>query len=110
MEEKLAPYISRVREATISYSELPDDTVLILQAIYALVGLRLTQGGFSLDDCEALTPQGTSGFIDRLYKQGVGAFSIRPGGVYKTRGDSTCLDDGVHYSVIIILKDDGKLN
>ena len=71
LEEKLAPYISRVREATISYSELPDDTVLILQAIYALVGLRLTQGGFSLDDCEALTPQGTSGFIDRLYKQGV---------------------------------------
>ncbi|WP_430757405.1 hypothetical protein, partial [Pseudomonas aeruginosa] len=33
LEAKLAPYISRAREATISYSALPDDTVLILQAI-----------------------------------------------------------------------------
>lgn len=71
LEAKLAPHISRAREATVSYSELPDDTVLILQAIHTLVGSRLTQGAFSLDDCEALTPQGTGGFIYRLYKQDV---------------------------------------
>ncbi len=71
LEAKLAPYISRAREATISYSALPDDTVLILQAIHALVGPLLTQGTFSLDDCEAMTPQGTGGLIDRLYKQNI---------------------------------------
>ncbi|MCW5527750.1 hypothetical protein IGB03_33220, partial [Pseudomonas aeruginosa] len=46
-------------------------TVLILQAIHALVGPLLTQGTFSLDDCEAMTPQGTGGLIDRLYKQNI---------------------------------------
>ncbi|HBO5876376.1 TPA: hypothetical protein L4615_004736 [Pseudomonas aeruginosa] len=71
LDAKLAPYISRAREATISYSALPDDTVLILQAIHALVGPLLTQGTFSLDDCEAMTPQGTGGLIDRLYKQNI---------------------------------------
>ncbi|WP_374439251.1 hypothetical protein [Pseudomonas panipatensis] len=71
LEAKLAPHITRAREMTISYSELPDDAVLILQAIHALVGPRLTQGAFSLGDCEGLTPQGTGGLIDRLYKQDI---------------------------------------
>ncbi|MCB2609598.1 hypothetical protein KQ754_15930, partial [Listeria monocytogenes] len=39
--------------------------------IHALVGPLLTQGTFSLDDCEAMTPQGTGGLIDRLYKQNI---------------------------------------
>mgnify|MGYP003114694585 CR=1 FL=1 len=71
LEEKLAPYMSRARDVTISYSELPDDAVITLQAIHALVGPRLTRGTFSLEDCEALTPQGAGGLVDRLYKQGI---------------------------------------
>jgi len=70
LEAMLAPYISHAREVTISYSELADDTVLILKAIYTLVGPRLTQG-FPLSACEELTPQGAGAFIERLCEQGV---------------------------------------
>lgn len=71
LEKQLAPYIARVRSKKISYSDLPDDAALILQAIYALVGQRLTQGTFNRVDCDELTPMGADDFIDRLYAQDI---------------------------------------
>ncbi|MEF9901500.1 MAG: hypothetical protein RR736_23840 [Pseudomonas sp.] len=71
LEKQLAPYVAHVRSKTISYSDLTDDVVLILQAIDALIGPRLTQGTFSRIDCNELTPMGADDFIDRLYEQDV---------------------------------------
>lgn len=71
LEKQLAPYIARIQAKTITYSELTDDTVLILQAIYALLGPRLLQGTFSQSECLELTPTDAEDFIDRLYKQDV---------------------------------------
>lgn len=71
LEEKLSPHIALLREKTISYSNLPDDAVLTLQAIYALVGPRLAQGTFALHECDELTPLGADDILDRLYKQNI---------------------------------------
>lgn len=71
LEKQLAPYIARARAAVISYLDLADDTVLILQAIDALISPRLTQGTFSRSECDELTPMGADDFLDRLYAQGV---------------------------------------
>ncbi len=71
LEARLAPYIARARNEVICYADLPDDSVLILQAIEALIGPRLLAGTFSRGDCADLTPMGADDFIDRLYGQGV---------------------------------------
>lgn len=71
LEERLAPIIARARSTVISYADLADDSVLILQAIEALIGPKLLQGVFSLRDCDELTPMGGADFIRRLYRLGV---------------------------------------
>ena len=71
LQERLEPIIARARNKVISYADLTDDSVLILQAIEALIGPKLLQGTFRLTDCDELTPTGASDFIQRLYRKGV---------------------------------------
>ncbi|MBA1187704.1 hypothetical protein G7Z99_01420 [Pseudomonas entomophila] len=71
LTQKLAPYIEHLQTHTLCYAELPDDAVLVLQAIRALIGPRLSQGTFSRADCSELTALGADDFIDRLCEQGV---------------------------------------
>lgn len=70
LEMYLAPYIAEMQAKTVSYRAFTDDTVIILQAIGSLIGQRLGNGSFSLDDCMQLTPTGVGDFIDRLYLRG----------------------------------------
>jgi len=71
LEKRLEPYIASMRAKTISYSDLTDDAVVVLQAIDSLIGPQLTRGTFSRSECYELTPMGADDFIGRLYKQGV---------------------------------------
>jgi len=71
LTQKLAPYLKHLQTHTVCYAELPDDAVLVLQAIRALVGPRLSQGTFTRTDCSELTALGADDFIDRLCEQGV---------------------------------------
>tara|TARA_R110002033_G_C3853457_1_gene235827 strand:+ start:107 stop:1207 length:1101 start_codon:yes stop_codon:yes gene_type:complete len=67
LELYLGPHIKNIQEKAVSYREFTDDTVIILQALSALIGPRLMQGTFSLRDCEQLTPFGATNFVDRLH-------------------------------------------
>lgn len=71
LKARLAPHIERARNEVICYGDLPDDSVLILQAIESLIGPRLLGDTFSRGDCADLTPMGADDFIDRLVGQGV---------------------------------------
>lgn len=71
LETFLAPHIANIQSTSVSYRNFTDDAVIILQAISALIGPRLVQGTFCLNDCVELTPLGTSDFVDRLHKRGV---------------------------------------
>jgi hypothetical protein len=71
LEERLAPIITRAKSTVVSYADLADDSVLILQAIEALIGPKLLQGVFSMRDCAELTPMEADDFILRLYRRGV---------------------------------------
>lgn len=96
LEKQLVPYIARMRAKTISYSDLTDDAVLILQALDALISPRLMQGTFSRSECDELTPMGADEFIDRLYAQSVlvddptaaslEAYFLKDGSVWHKKG------------------------
>jgi len=87
LNRRLASHIQKVQTKTISYLDLPDDVVILLQAIDAVVTPRLTQGTFTMKDCEELTPFASNEFVMRLYKAdtllddprvaGPGAYSLQ---------------------------------
>ncbi|MCQ4231980.1 hypothetical protein M8P87_19255, partial [Pseudomonas stutzeri] len=70
LDTQLAAHIGWMKRRTISYQKLSDDAVLILRAIYASVGPRLWTGSFKHSDCRDLSPYASSGFVNRLYRQG----------------------------------------
>lgn len=71
LEMFLAPHIENIQSTRVSYRNFTDDAVIILQAISALIGPRLIQGTFCLNDCMELTPLGTGDFVDRLHMRGI---------------------------------------
>lgn len=71
LEAKLAPHIEWMKNRTLAYRDLADDSVLLLQALYASVGPRLWEGRFTHDDCGDLSPYDSGKFANRLYRAGV---------------------------------------
>ncbi|MCY1396614.1 hypothetical protein D9M71_115930 [compost metagenome] len=68
LDKRLASHIQDVQTRTLAYQDLPDDVIILLQAIDVLVTPRLTQGTFTAKDCEQLTPFEPEEFVKRLYK------------------------------------------
>ncbi|MBA6421813.1 MULTISPECIES: hypothetical protein [Pseudomonas] len=56
---------------TISYDALPDDICVLLLAMDALIGPRLTKGTFRENECAALAPYDGGFFLRRLREVGI---------------------------------------
>lgn len=93
LDAKIALHIAGVKRKTISYQEVPEDAVLVLLALYGIVGARLWAGRFKYDDCRVLTPHAPGEFIERLYDQGILADDPEGAwcGTYYVNGDSLCI-------------------
>ncbi|WP_313054414.1 hypothetical protein [Pseudomonas lopnurensis] len=70
VNRRLAALIERNASSTLNYSGLPDDVVLILLAINAVVAPRLADGTFGIGDCEGLAPWDPGEFTKQLYRDG----------------------------------------
>ena len=68
ISKRLAYKIERNAAATLDYTSLPDNVVLLLLAINAVVAPRLAHGTFGMGDCDDLAPLNADKFVKQLYK------------------------------------------
>lgn len=70
LAKHLASIAQRNASITITYEYIPDDAVLVLLAIDALVAPRLANGTFTVSDCGDLSPYNPGFFVRELYTRG----------------------------------------
>lgn len=90
VSKMLADLAKRSASITLNYAELPDDVVLVLLAINALVAPRLAEGTFGIGDCEDLAPQNGDELVIKLVSKRylVQDYSAaKPGTYYLKEGD-----------------------
>lgn len=90
VSRRIAVLVEKNSSVTFDYDALPDDVVLILLAINAVVEPRLVQGTFSLRDCDDLAPLGSDEFVLRLLHEGYllqDYYGAKPGAYYLQDGE-----------------------
>ena len=89
VNRRLANMVERNASATLDYSGLPDNVVLILLAINAVVAPRLADGTFGVGDCEDLAPWDAGSFTRQLHREGYlleDPRVVKPGTYYLKNG------------------------
>lgn len=90
VNRRLAQMVERNASTTLNYSELPDNVVLILLAINAVVAPRLADGTFGIGDCEDLAPWDPCSFTKQLYRERyllADPSEVKPGTYYLCDGE-----------------------
>ena len=89
VNRRLAHMVERNASTTLDYSGLPDNVVLILLAINAVVASRLADGTFGVGDCEDLAPWDAGSFTRQLHREGYlleDPRAVKPGTYYLKNG------------------------
>lgn len=90
VNRRLARIVEQNASTTLDYSELPDNVVLILLAINAVVAPRLADGTFGIGDCEDLAPWDPGLFIRQLHRERyllADPRTVKPGTYYLCDGE-----------------------
>lgn len=92
VNKRLAHMVEQNASTTLDYSCLPDNVVLILLAINAVVAPRLADGTFGVGDCEDIAPWDAGLFTRKLHREGylledpraakLGTYYLKNGGLW----------------------------
>jgi hypothetical protein len=89
VSKMLVDLAKRNASIELNYADLPDDVVLLLFAINALVAPRLAEGSFGVGDCEDLAPQNGYELVMRLVNEHylLQDYSVARPGTYYLKDD-----------------------